>query len=469
MKEVHFFDKRFDEGVEFYATRYKHCAQEESTDIMLDATADYLYHPTRVFDLYSQAEQSLLDLKMIVMLRDPVAREAALYNRKVQEYLKQYENHGWFSDVAHPNGTILSFDDYAENVLTKRNDLGEYVNHLKVWASLFGRRNILFLSQEEAETDPEALQWRVTEFLGLRHVHINLNVKKSDTNTNFASTRANQILQLLFTNSNKELQNFLQNYPGPWMEQKPFPFSEFERSKRFAFATVLGWSPNSSQNKLYIDAVRVWIHSIRKSGTNSDMVVIMTYHDSQAESLLKADGATVKLVKRIEYSQNIDEFEPWFADITFAKLRAFELTEYDRVQFFDADVAIEDGSSLDNLFSSFPNTKLVAEGLGPDSPLRAGWMMIKPSQSNFNAMEKILQLGTFDKIRGWNQLDLPVEYPGWRSFSDWNFYGSSLEQGEIHVMIVCCLLFNNQARRSQKNTMASFLQDCYFISFILCP
>ena len=463
LKEVHFFDKRFDQGIEFYAKHYQHCAQEESTDIILDATADYLYHPTRVFDLYSQSEQSLSDLKIIVMLRDPVAREAASYNRKVQEYQKRSEINGWFSDVAYRNGTIISFDDYAENVLTKRNDIGEYVNHLKVWTLLFGRENILFLSQNEAETDSKALQWRVAEFLGLRDIHINFKAKLPDTS--FASSRASQMLYSLFSKSNKDLYTFLDNHPGPWMEQKPFP--QYESPKRFAFATVLGWNPNLSQNKLYVDAVRVWIHSLRKSGTDFDIIVLMTYHDSRAESLLKADGAIVKLVRRIEFSQSIDEFEPWFVDIAFAKLRAFELTEYDRVQFFDADVAIENGSSLDNMFASFPNTELVAEGLGPDSPLRAGWMMIKPSQSNFNAMEKILQAGIFDKTRGWNQLDLPVDYPGWKSRSDWNFYGSSLEQGEIYVALESYFSLNIQAPCSQKSCLCA--QGCYFTSFMHCP
>ena len=207
-------------------------------------------------------------------------------------------------------------------------------------------------------------------------------------------------------------------------------FPKFSQSKRFAYATVLGWSPSSSQNQLYLDAVRVLIRSIKETGTSADIVVLMTYHDRKSESLLLKEHAIVKHVDLIDHSQDIKEFEPWFVDIAFAKLRAFELNEYNRVQFIDADVAVE--KSLDDLFEAYPASELVSEGLGLDSPLRAGWMMLQPSQSNFNAMEGILKTGSFDKVHGWNHLDLPLEYPGLvKSGSDWNFYGSSLEQGEI--------------------------------------
>ena len=168
----------------------------------------------------------------------------------------------------------------------------------------------------------------------------------------------------------------------------------------------------------------------------------MTYDDENIEELLISEGAIVKRTSRIEHSQDIKEFEPWFVDIAFAKLRAFELTEYERVQYFDADVAIEEASALDDLFVSFPNAKLVAEGLGSDSPLRAGWMMVKPSRLAFDMMEDILKHGTFDKLQGWDSLGLPVEYPGWNyPKSDWNFYGSSLEQGKFISSPSMCFVY----------------------------
>jgi hypothetical protein len=88
---------------------------------------------------------------------------------------------------------------------------------------------------------------------------------------------------------------------------------------------------------------------------------------------------------------------------------------------------------MDEMFASYPNVKLVAEGLGSDSPLRAGWLMIKPSVEDFNEMQQLLERGVFTSEHGWDNLDLVVEYPGWtpaKPTNKWEFYGSQLEQGE---------------------------------------
>lgn len=98
----------------------------------------------------------------------------------------------------------------------------------------------------------------------------------------------------------------------------------------------------------------------------------------------------------------------------------------------DADIAIENDANLDDLFTEYPNSKLVSEGLGADSPLRAGWLMVRPSYEDFEKLEQIITDGNFDEELGWDYLSLPVEYPGWKNNKaapDWGFYGSNLEQG----------------------------------------
>ena len=199
--------------------------------------------------------------------------------------------------------------------------------------------------------------------------------------------------------------------------------------------TVLGWSPNRAQNQMYLEYVQVWIAFLQQSGTDADIVVLMLCNDAGAKSILKASGAIIKHIDPIEQAQDIEHFEPWFVDIVFAKLRAFELTEYERVQLMDSDVAIEDGKSLDPLFTFAKNSKLVSEGLGSESPLRAGWMLLKPSKDDFAYLESLVKNAPFDESLGWDYLDLPVDYPGWArtdelSLSKWGFYGSQLEQGK---------------------------------------
>lgn len=135
------------------------------------------------------------------------------------------------------------------------------------------------------------------------------------------------------------------------------------------------------------------------------------------------------------------EFQPWFVSTALAKIRAFQLTEYKRVQLLDADSFISDVNEMDKLFFSYPESKLVAEGLGVDSPLRAGWILLTPSQNDFDEMEAILKRGKFDSKLGWDFLELDTTYPGWNwkeeEADGWDFYGSSLEQGMSLSKMLC--------------------------------
>jgi len=212
-----------------------------------------------------------------------------------------------------------------------------------------------------------------------------------------------------------------------------------DRPKKFAYACVLGWNPDEKQNKLHLDAIRVMIQSLKN--TAADFIVLMMYENSDAEALLLSEGAIVFHIVPIVHTLKISHFKPWFVDIAFAKLRAFELTQYKRVQLLDIDVSIENVKKMDELFDYFPDVKLVAEGLGSDSPLRAGWLMIRPSLDDFNKMQQLLEQGVFTSEHGWDNLDLPVQYPGWapvNPFYHWNFYGSELEQGQSLVSIHSC-------------------------------
>ena len=206
--------------------------------------------------------------------------------------------------------------------------------------------------------------------------------------------------------------------------------------KHYAYATVLGWNPDSLINKIHLDAVRVLLKSLADSA--ADFVVLLTRNNPDAKSLLESEGAIVKYVSPVESSLEVAQFEHWFVSIALAKLRAFQLTEYDRVQLLDIDSFVWNHRSMDKLFTSFPQSKLVAEGLGADSPLRAGWLLIRPSKTDYEQMESILKRGVFDESKGWDGLDLPVDYPGWVSKIDdkWGFYGSQLEQGKSHHVLI---------------------------------
>lgn len=439
-KEVHFFDdiNRYEQGVEFYTKRFEHCAQEGNTKFIMDATPATLMESQRVYSLYNQVPGDLsTSLKLIVILREPISRELSLYNHKVYKFAGNQDTSMWYSDVIDANGTVMSFEEYAESVLRKQlansdwKSPGKYFDHLQSWMALFRRDQLLILHYDEVKMNPEKVQWRIQEFLGATFMgNLPIANEQDMSKKRPVPLRAYEVLEPLFRRKNEELYHLIATNTGPWMEQRPFP--HFENAyKRFAYVTVLGRNPNQSQNQIYVDAVRVLVRSLRSRGTDADIVILMLYEDETIEASLQQENALIKHINPIEQSRNVEQFEQWFVDIALSKLRTLQLTQYKRVQFIDADIAIE--QNLDQLFEYNPNVKLVSEGLGMDSPLRAGWFMIKPSDADFQAIERIVKRGNFDENLGWDHLNLPCEYPGWQpsdAAKRWEFYGSQLEQGK---------------------------------------
>ena len=85
-KEIHFFDRgsQFYGEIEWYTNQFAHCA---SSDIILDATPGYLLHSSRIRKFYQSTWRHLsttaLDLKVVLILREPVSRELSWYNHKM--------------------------------------------------------------------------------------------------------------------------------------------------------------------------------------------------------------------------------------------------------------------------------------------------------------------------------------------------------------------------------------------------
>ncbi|KAL3782062.1 hypothetical protein HJC23_006290 [Cyclotella cryptica] len=384
------FENRYTKGIRFYAEHFAHCSGNEAT---IDSAPDAIMQAERVHDMYSQVnDESLSKLKFIVIASEFISNE--------------------------------------------------YTSYLKDWLRYFDRQQLLLLSSSELQQHAERTQWRIEQFMG-RNFDVALNsISTSSKSHSFQDKKQ----------TNDAFLQFVDTENGPWMEQRPFPRSD--ALKTFAYATVLGWNPDKSQNKLYLDATRVLIRSVK--GSIADFVVLMMNDDKEAETLLQSEGAIIKHIVPINHSLENSYFEPWFIDIALAKLRAFELTEYKRVQVLDVDIAIK-AAQMDTLFTSYQQARLVSEGLGSDSPVRAGWFMLYPSVQDFKDMEQLLEHGVFTNERGWDNLDLPVDYPGWKLVNPspkWEFYGSQLEQGLLfHHFYALPKSLNPSAKDSELLTL----------------
>ena len=240
-KEAHFFDIdwNYNLGLEHYASKFS-----DNEMPALDATPDTLAFAQRVRDTYELAgDNQVNNLKIIIILRDPVLRELSLYNHMANacRNLDQSELTYWHKQVARSDGSIMAFDEFVRDVTmpalatNEGQDFGKgrssryglYASHLKEWFRLFNRRNqILVLSYDELCADPGRVQDRIQRFIGRRisgTLQEKINCNDSQEKVLTPSTEARQHIESFMKSHNELLYHLLEENPGPSMEERPFP------------------------------------------------------------------------------------------------------------------------------------------------------------------------------------------------------------------------------------------------------
>lgn len=176
-KEVSFFDRRYARGVAWYrghfptVARHSYVKRRYGLDLLVgEASPSYLFHP-----LAPERVAALLpNVRLIVLLRDPVDRAFSHYQHEVAlsreplsfedalageeervrgevERMKansRYFSHAWW------NHTYLARGRYAEQ--------------LEHWLSVFPRERLLVLASEDLSADPAGAYARTIDFLGAR-------------------------------------------------------------------------------------------------------------------------------------------------------------------------------------------------------------------------------------------------------------------------------------------------------------
>ena len=218
-KEVHFFNNpgRYEQGLQFYRRRFDDCSHEK---FVMDATPETFLYPERVHSTYSSARVGQTDfvanLKIIVTLREPVARELSWYNHQIKQ--KKIQN--------------ISFEEYATDLsrsLSSTKNDGYYAHFLAKWFRLFPRKNILVLSYDEVKANPTKVLWRIRTFLGLSAASTDpnplrqLNTQNSSAKVLLPSCDVQKTLADVFESENQKLYDLMDSTPGNFFEQQPFP------------------------------------------------------------------------------------------------------------------------------------------------------------------------------------------------------------------------------------------------------
>ena len=209
-KEIHFFDYRYDLGLNWY----RGCFPIKLFDgkITGEASPYYLFHP----HVPARVKRDCPDTRMIVLLRNPVDRAYSHYmmeygrktdttpsfeeaisseeERVSSDYQKMLEDESYFS-YNHQHYTYLARGRYHEQVTR--------------WLRLFPMKQFLFLKSEDFFSDPWAALKEVYRFLELPEI-IPVDLTPDNTNEYLPMREeTREWLKNYYFDENKRLQALL--------------------------------------------------------------------------------------------------------------------------------------------------------------------------------------------------------------------------------------------------------------------
>ncbi|KAJ2946227.1 hypothetical protein O0L34_g5163 [Tuta absoluta] len=157
--EVHFFDKFYHKGFEWYRDKMPPTLEGQIT---MEKTPSYWVTrsaPRRVAAMNPA-------VKLLAVVRDPVTRAISDYTQSASKRptLPRFE------DLAIVNNSGWSMPTSSVDASWPPVRLGVYMRPFKRWLKRFPRNSLLLISGESLVNDPAAEMARVQEFLGLKRV-----------------------------------------------------------------------------------------------------------------------------------------------------------------------------------------------------------------------------------------------------------------------------------------------------------
>ncbi len=159
--EIHFFDQHYERGLDWYKEQMPYT---DDTQLTIEKTPKYFINysvPQRVHAMNP-------NIKIIVVLRDPVTRAVSEYTQSIQKYNKT--NFLKYVNMNHTeNFQRMAFDAKTKNLKTHWSVIrnGLYYKHLMQWLRYFNLKQILFVNGEQLIRDPFVELRKVEDFLNL--------------------------------------------------------------------------------------------------------------------------------------------------------------------------------------------------------------------------------------------------------------------------------------------------------------
>jgi hypothetical protein len=176
MKEVHYFDTNFDRGIDWYRGHFPTVPYMEllsylsgTPSITGEGSPYYIFHPTAPYRI----ADVLPDVKLLVMLRDPVKRLVSHYHHErslacedlplTEALTREPERLAGEEDRIRRDPSYRSFSHQHHSYLAR----GRYAEQLERWFEIFPREQFLILESKRFFADPANAYDATLPFLGL--------------------------------------------------------------------------------------------------------------------------------------------------------------------------------------------------------------------------------------------------------------------------------------------------------------
>lgn len=260
-KEVHFFDLNFDKGMKWY---YSHFPKTEvENTITGEASPYYIFHP----HVPQRISQSLPDIKLIVLLRNPIDRAVSHYYhnrqfRKLREPLSFEQAIEQESSRIEPEINQIMADENYKSLPHRYYSYlsrGIYIEQLVRWMNCFPRKSFLILKSEELSENPGKIMKQVCDFLGVssipsksqEEVYKKYNVRQQK---NDIIPELPMMITEYFQPYNQRLEEYLgQNFNWDNTNVKK---SEYRENKSLNTTSITQQVSNKNQDKLSVTKIQ---------------------------------------------------------------------------------------------------------------------------------------------------------------------------------------------------------------------
>lgn len=178
-KEVDYFSLDYDLGEDWYRAHFplearrRLAVARDRPWLTFEATPTYLFDPRAP----RRAAELLPDAKLIVLLRDPVARAVSHYHHNVRHNLERLPLEQALAEEADrlaPEWERLAEEPDHRAIRLRRFSYvarGRYAEQLERWFASYDRDQFLVLRSEDLFGSPAESFDRVTDFLGVERWH----------------------------------------------------------------------------------------------------------------------------------------------------------------------------------------------------------------------------------------------------------------------------------------------------------